>query len=254
VSILAYHAVDPDWRSSLSVHPSLFAQHVAWLARHRALQGLDAALSRVRRSGSLPAGMSAITFDDGFASVYDHAYPILQRLGIPATVFVVGRTLAGDGRVDWVDQSPSLALQTLSPEQILEMRGAGVRFGSHGYNHRDLTALDDTELERDLRDSRESLEDLLHERVTTIAYPRARSDARVRRIARRSGYRYGLGVSLPRQTGGSMEIGRAGIYPSDRMVALWIKSSPWYLPVRRTLAYAAVRRLIAGSEPPRVGA
>lgn len=253
MSILAYHAVDPDWSSSLSLHPATFAQHVAWLARHRDLQGLDVALTRVRRSGSLPAGITAITFDDGFASVYEHAYPILRRIGIPATVFVVGRTLAGDGRVDWVDHAPSPALQTLSPEQILEMREAGVTFGSHGFSHRDLTALDDSELERDLRDSRETLEDLLHERVTTIAYPRARSDERVRRFARLSGYRYGLAVSLPRQTSGPMEIGRAGVYRSNGKVALRIKSSPWYLPVRRMPAYAVLRRLI-GSDPAQVGA
>lgn len=253
MSILAYHAVDPVWQSPLSIPPSTFAQHVAWLARHRRVTGLDTALIRVRRSGSLPAGLTAITFDDGFASVYEHAYPILQRLGIPAAVFVVGRTLAGSEGVDWLDHPPNHALQTLSHEQILEMHEAGITFGSHGYSHRDLTTMDTAELERDLRHSREALEDLLHERVTTIAYPRARSDERVRRTARLCGYRYGLAVSLPRQAGGPMEIGRAGIYPSNGPVALWIKSSPWYLPVRTMPLYAALRRLIT-SDPARLGA
>jgi peptidoglycan/xylan/chitin deacetylase (PgdA/CDA1 family) len=243
VSILAYHAVDPEWRSPLSVHPARFAEHVAWLARHRHLGPLDRALARARRTGSLPGGMTAITFDDGFASVYEHAYPILRGLGVPAAVFVVGRTLLGEGHVDWVDRL-TRQLATLSRDQILEMREGGISFGSHGYSHRDLTSLGDDELERELRDSRGALEDLLHEPVTTLAYPRARSDVRVRRIARRCGYRYGLAVSLPRQEGGPMEVARAGVYAKDGIAALGVKTSSWYLPLRTMPGYAALRRLV----------
>lgn len=244
MSILAYHAVDPGWLSRLSVPPASFAHHLEWLARHRVLLPLEVALTRVRRTGSLPGRMTAITFDDGFASVYEHAYPVLRRLRMPATVFVVGRTLEGIVGVDWVDDATA-SLPTLSREQILEMREGGITFGSHGYSHADLTGLEDVELERELRDSRLALEDLLREPVTTIAYPRARSDERVRRIARRCGYRYGLAVSLPRQSGGPMEVGRAGIYANDGALALRIKSSSWYLPVRTTRAYPPLGRLIA---------
>jgi peptidoglycan/xylan/chitin deacetylase (PgdA/CDA1 family) len=245
MSILAYHAVDPGWPSQLSMHPTSFARHVEWLARHRSVVPLDVALSRVRRTGSLPEGMTSITFDDGFASVYDHALPVLRRFGMPATVFIVGRTLEGATDVDWVDDGT--VPMTLSGDQILEMRDVGIAFGSHGYSHRSLTGLDDLELERELRDSRVALEDLLRRPVTSIAYPRAISDDRVRRVARRCGYRYGLAVSLPRQSGGPMEIARAGVYAKDGTLALRVKSSTWYLPLRTMPAYARVRRPFTAS-------
>jgi peptidoglycan/xylan/chitin deacetylase (PgdA/CDA1 family) len=251
VSILAYHAVDPDWRSPLSVPPGTFARQVEWLARHRVVEPLDVALPRVRRTGSLPGGMTALTFDDGFASVYQHAFPVLRRLGMPATVFVVGRTLAGEHHVDWVDGERHPP-PTLTPDQILEMRDAGCSFGSHGYSHRDLDPLDDAELQRELQESREALEGLLGEPVTTIAYPRGRSDERVRRTARRCGYRFGLAVSFPRQVGGPMEISRTGVFAKDGTVAFRIKCSPWYLPVRTTPAYESLRTFVSrAARPPR---
>src|SRR5213080_264845 len=88
VSILCYHAVDPNWRSVLSIDPHDFERHCAWLARHRRMIALGEAVSRLTAGGRLPARTAALTFDDGFASVFDHALPALLRHGLAATVFV----------------------------------------------------------------------------------------------------------------------------------------------------------------------
>jgi peptidoglycan/xylan/chitin deacetylase (PgdA/CDA1 family) len=37
---------------------------------------------------SLPKRAIVVTFDDGFSDAYQHAFPVLRRLGMPATVFV----------------------------------------------------------------------------------------------------------------------------------------------------------------------
>src|SRR5205807_4952068 len=117
--------------------------------------------------------VTALGFDDGFADVYTYALPILRRSRLPATVFIVAQTLTSGGRaVDWVDDPPSWPLETLSREQILEMRAAGISFGSHSFSHRDLTTLTEDECVRDLRTSREVLEAILGEAIRLLAYPR----------------------------------------------------------------------------------
>ena len=146
-----------------------------------------------RSPGSAPV---ALTFDDGFAELFDHAFPVLVRFGLPATLFVVGRTLTDPPiPVDWVDDPPARPLRTLTSEQVLEMRDVGIAFGSHSASHRDLATLGEEEVVRDLRESRETLEDLLRTPVAFVAYPRGRHNEHVRRAAHRAGFSHGF--SLP---------------------------------------------------------
>src|SRR5262249_6556931 len=142
VTILCYHAVDAAWDSPLAVSPVDFASQVEWLRRHRRLVGLETAVAALDGRGRLPKGMVALTFDDGFASVYDHAWPALKANAIPAAIFVVSRTLGPDPRpVDWVDDPPSWPLATLTVDRVRELADAGVLVGSHTATHPNLPEL-----------------------------------------------------------------------------------------------------------------
>ncbi len=179
MSILCYHAVDPGWRSAMSVPPEAFETHCAWLARRRTVLPLDEAVGRLDRSFRLPRGLVALTFDDGYASLFEHAAPALRRHRLPWTVFLVAQTLTPGGRtVDWVDDPPSWPLETLSTAQVLELQDAGATFGSHSLAHRDLTAIPEDECERDLRESREVLEDLLGRPGRAVRRPPGRGVSR----------------------------------------------------------------------------
>ncbi len=87
--VLMYHRVadeisDP-W--GLCVTPDHFAQHMELLARHNAQ--IDLADLHGRK-GYAPFGRRiAVTFDDGYLDNFTQAVPILERYGIPATIFVV---------------------------------------------------------------------------------------------------------------------------------------------------------------------
>jgi peptidoglycan/xylan/chitin deacetylase (PgdA/CDA1 family) len=252
VSILCYHAIDPGWRSVLSVDPPSFERHCAWLASARRLVELGEAVASMDRRGRLPRGTAALTFDDGFASVFDHAAPILRRFGLPATVFVVAETLTPEGRpVDWVDDPPPEPPATLSREQVLELREAGVRVGSHSYRHADLRALGEDECVRDLRASRELLEDLLGRPVPFLAYPRGFHNERVRRAAQRAGYTHAFSLPEGREPNGPFAIPRVGVYPGNGTAALRLKTSPRYLAVKTGAVYARARRLVRASSAPR---
>jgi peptidoglycan/xylan/chitin deacetylase (PgdA/CDA1 family) len=245
MTILCYHSVDPEWESPLAVRPDTFAAHCAWLVRHRRVIPVADAADAISRSGRLPRGAAALTFDDGFAALADHAFPGLVRSRLPATVFLVAKTLTGsDYEVDWVDTPPAWPLRTLTREQVLEWREAGIRFASHSFHHHDLTTLSAAECVEDLRDSRELLEDLLREPVDTLAYPRGRHNAMVREAARDAGYRTALALPETAEPVGPHSIPRAGVYPWNGSMVLRAKTHPRYVALRQSPVFPGIKRVL----------
>lgn len=155
---LAYHTVRParaeDPRPALAVGPERFAAHVAafrrWGHRLTAFAGL-----------AEPWGRRAalLTFDDGFASVHEHAFPLLAEHRLTATVFLVPGRIGGyNGFSGNRDASGERLLDAC---QVREMGAAGTEFGSHTVDHVDLPAVDDATLRRELARSRAPSADLV---------------------------------------------------------------------------------------------
>jgi peptidoglycan/xylan/chitin deacetylase (PgdA/CDA1 family) len=128
-----------------------------------------------------------LTFDDGYAHLFDTALPLLSDRGVPFHVFVVtdfaGRTNSWDlslGRppfrhLDW--------------GQVREMAAAGVTFGSHTAAHADLTRLTPAELRADLHRSRDAIATATGVPPATLSYPFGRYNDAVRAAAREAGFR-----------------------------------------------------------------
>jgi peptidoglycan/xylan/chitin deacetylase (PgdA/CDA1 family) len=252
MTILCYHAVQPGWDAPISVIPRAFEEQMAWLAAHRTVVDLTAAVAAMDAKGRLPSGTAALTFDDGFASVHEHALPVLRRHALPATVFLVAETLTPAGRtVDWVDRPPPDGPpETLTIDQLHEMAEAGVRFGSHGFSHRRLPDLADHELEEDLRRSREVLAEVLGEASPFLAYPRGLHDGRVRRAAERAGFTHAFGLPERREQAGPYAVPRVGIYHGNDVRTMRIKLARWYLPARTSEAHRLVCRAIGRGGSP----
>ncbi|MGH2795704.1 MAG: polysaccharide deacetylase family protein [Actinomycetota bacterium] len=242
MSILCYHSVDPAWRSPLAVTPAEFARQCEWLARRRRVVDLEHAVTMLNRRFTLPSGTTAITFDDGFAGLMAHAAPVLGRHRFPATVFIVAATLEG-GRapVDWVIGEQPPHPQTLTLAQVLEMQEAGIAFGSHSSNHRDLTKLSEAECESELRSSKQALTDLLGRPCRFLAYPSGFHDERVRRIAERVGYEAAFTLPERREATGRFAIPRVGVYPGNGPMTMRVKDTRWYLNARTSRLYPLLR-------------
>lgn len=244
MTILCYHSVDPDWNSPLAIDPAAFEEQCSWLARHRKVLDLPDAVAALERDGALPRHAVALTFDDGLSGVYEHAFPILCRYRLPATVFLVAQTLVPGGRaVDWIDTPPPFPLRTLTLDQIQEMAAGPIRFQSHSYAHQDLTRLDGQQCEADLATSKRTLEELLERPVRYLAYPRGRHNATVRLAAQRAGYTHGFALPETQQPRGPYAIERVGIYPGNGRLSLRVKTDPRYVSVRCNSSFPLLRAL-----------
>lgn len=231
--ILCYHNVvaerDTNARDPLGLHMPLatFARQMRWLARNYDVIPLTELVARVSNGASLRS-LAAVTFDDGYGGVFEHAWPLLQDLGIPATVFVIAQAPGRDESYWWEDgkvlravsqsrldnwltaqRGDSVAImQTLShdggsapPPPISPCRRAapwqiiaaavkdGLQLGAHSMTHRSLPALDEQELHHEVVTSR----DIIHQRTGVtpefFAYPYGLWNARVRNAIGAAGYR-----------------------------------------------------------------
>jgi peptidoglycan/xylan/chitin deacetylase (PgdA/CDA1 family) len=117
-----------------------------------------------------------LAFDDARSFEHD-AFPILRKLGFSAHVFVV-TDRAGDG-VTW--------------DQIRELHGQGIQFGSRTTADRTLTAMSNAEVVRELVRSRATLSrELGGAKIDAIAYPQGRCDDSIAHFAGACGYQFGL--------------------------------------------------------------
>jgi peptidoglycan/xylan/chitin deacetylase (PgdA/CDA1 family) len=183
IPILMYHRInvsspgEPAITRRLTVHPADFARQMRWLRRHgyqTVTQGqLFDALMHGRPLGKRPI---MITFDDGYRDVFYKAAPVLMKLRMQATAYVIS------DRVVWGDR------MFLSPGLLRRLEHRGIEIGSHTVSHADLTQLSDRELLSELVGSRRSLERSLRHPVQWLAYPFGSYDGRVERLARRAGY------------------------------------------------------------------
>jgi len=177
--ILTFHAVD-NRSSVISFSPTLFARGMALLhdKGYRTVSLVEL-INGMRRSVLPPERSIVITFDDGYRSFYEHAFPVLQRHGMTATVFLtVGKTKKK--RLPTMEGRPML-----SWSEIKEMHRAGIAFGAHTLTHPDLTLLPDERIEAEVVGGKVAIEDALDTPVTSFAYPFGRFDERCREIARR---------------------------------------------------------------------
>jgi len=105
VAILTYHHIaddDPAYpfdRTVADATPAQFRRQMELLARYGTPIAMDD-LIRALDGAPLPKNPVMVTFDDGYQSVHDIAVPILQRVGIPATLFIATQFVA-ERRIYW---------------------------------------------------------------------------------------------------------------------------------------------------------
>ena len=244
--ILCYHAVSEDWDATLSVTPQAFERQIGLLAA-RGYRGVTfaEAVERPHRGKVM-----AVTFDDGYESVDELARPILDRFGIPATVFVptglVGeeQPMSWPGIDHWIGTQHERELRPMSWQTLRSLATAGWEIGSHSVSHPSLPTLDDDELREELVTSRKECARMTETSCHSLAVPYGDCDARVVAAAREAGY--SAVATIPWRLGSQDRFvwPRVGIYPSDGERAFRLKVSRLARRVRSSPASTPLAPLI----------
>jgi peptidoglycan/xylan/chitin deacetylase (PgdA/CDA1 family) len=226
--VLMYHGVAEDPTRAargLSVHPAAFA---AQLERLCELGFTTVTLSQLAAGlqgrQALPERPIAITFDDGYANFHDEALPVLDRLAMPATLFVT---------TGWLRDAGAHAAgrpldEMLAWNQVVEAAATGVEIGGHSHSHPQLDQLAGVAVRQELTTCTALLEDRLGRSVTSFAYPYGYSNARVRREMQAAGYVAACAV------GNETADARHGSYAVPR------------LTIRRSTSLARFDRIVSG--------
>lgn len=143
---------------------------------------LDACGEWLSGERTIPELSAAVTFDDGYASVIEHALPVLSELNVPATVFVIaGRTGAGN---DWPGQWASVPPMRLADVgELRTLAQAGIAIGAHSATHPSLPALPLDQARREIQESGDRVEQMIGAPVRHFAYPYGAHGQREKQLA-----------------------------------------------------------------------
>jgi len=183
--VLLYHAVG---KSSYSVQPESFEAQMKYLKAHARVVPLDAIVSGQYHDSPAPL-TCAITFDDGYAGVYEYARPILRRYGFPALLYATTSALDREG-TERPYQNPGFYPDepTLTWAQAREMSNAGITIGSHLCHHLKMTGLDPEIGMEELARSKEIISAKMGAACRHFAYPYGLFNAQNADWVARSGY------------------------------------------------------------------
>ena len=219
VVVLCYHRFEDKPKDSLAIKPSEFEAHMQTL-KDNGITVIPMAdfLAWRRGEKGIPAKSAIVSIDDGYISGYAVAWPILKKFGYPFTMFIY---------TDYVKGGPKSGGQSISWEQLAEMRDAGVDIQSHTVSHSSLNAKkgkNDEEyrawLKTEIAGSKEILEKNLGIQVKAFAYPYGLHNEVVRETAKQAGYEAAFTVYGQRIGHGAeaMLIGRYAIESSKPKV------------------------------------
>lgn len=169
VVVLIYHRVGGGSGTEVDLSPRAFDEQMAWLAATGRVVTLDAAIDLLAGTagGDGREDPVVVTFDDGTADLAEHAVPVLERHGVPATVYLATR-FVDEGIAFPDDGTP------LSWSAVKDMAATGlVTVGSHTHGHLLLDRLGAAEAADELDRSRQLIEDHVGAAAHHFAYPKA---------------------------------------------------------------------------------
>lgn len=233
INVLMYHSI-ADGAGPTSIAPGVFARQMRALADSGCtVVPFSAVGAWLRERVALPYRPVAITFDDGFAD-FVPAARVLQQHGFHATVFL---PTARMGQLEDWSGTGSVPRPLMTWDDVRALARDGVEFGGHSLTHPDLTSLAPDAVEREVRGSRDEIEERLGRPPATFAAPYGASSPAVRQVIARW-YAAAAGTDFDRVTPGSdaFDIPRIEMYyfrDGARFGAFLDGRAEWYFRARQ---------------------
>lgn len=123
-TIIQYHHVSNEAPYATTIRPALFVEHMAYLhANNYRVVALEELVTGLKNKKIPDEKTIAITFDDGYRSVYEEAFPVLKKYAWPFTVFVNTKP---------IEENLS---QFVSWQELSEMAEYGATIANHSFSH-----------------------------------------------------------------------------------------------------------------------
>jgi len=184
--ILLYHSIgDSLW----AVTAEEFRAQMRWLHDNAQLMSVEDLLE----SGDGPGLRVAVSFDDGYATLFRAAAPIAREFGLKPLVFLNAGFIGNGRRVDPKKLSGVYPGEDfLLWDEVRQLATEGWSFGSHGITHIDFTGIHAILAEAQLRESKAMIEQSLGLPCDTFSYTWGHHNGSVRDLVSVAGYRYGF--------------------------------------------------------------
>jgi peptidoglycan/xylan/chitin deacetylase (PgdA/CDA1 family) len=190
IPILTYHRFAENCSSPLCMPKKTFERQMQYLKEngYHVITAEDLVAFLEYRQG-LPKKSVLISMDDGYRSVYDIAYPILNKYGFKATLFIYTSFVG-------------VSKMAITWNQLKEMQANGFTIGSHTIYHSDLINPKAGESEqehiarikKELSGSKKIIDQKLGQNTYFLAYPFGYYDQRSIQMAKEAGYKLAMSV------------------------------------------------------------
>jgi peptidoglycan/xylan/chitin deacetylase (PgdA/CDA1 family) len=218
IPILMYHSID-DSASAACVRPKRFEEQMAYLKRigYEAID-LDAVYHYVMESTSVCSKPIVITFDDGYRDNLDNAYPVLEKYGMCATIFLATDYLGATNRwnaAEGVMQRPLMAWEDIRQA----LKSPLLSFQPHTCSHPKLTHIPLAQARQEMLRSKQAIEEQIGTSCHHFAYPYGDFNETVITVARKVGFRTACSTRWGhnRQGNDLYSLYRIGIRNQDRL-------------------------------------
>ncbi len=225
--VLCYHAVSDSWPADLSTTPEAIEGQLSALV-DRGYRGVT--FSEAVEDG--PGRRLAVTFDDAYRSVCELALPILNRLGLPATVFVPtahvdsAEPMSWAGIDRWIGGPHEQEMLCMSRDQLLALDRLGWEIGAHTHTHPRLSQVASPALPAELDRPRQMLTEWLGKPCRSLAYPYGDFSPEVVAATRSAGYSSAATLAPTSPTRDPLIWPRVGVYHGEADWRFRLKVTP----------------------------
>lgn len=184
-----YHRVGPFRDGAplkMNVAPDVFREHMSVLARRANPVSISDLVACAHDRRPFPRGAVAVTFDDGYKDLLEHALPVLKEFKIPAAFFIVTGGIGGMDAWNRIDGIPNEPI--FSWDDLKRLRDEGMTIGSHSATHARLDGLHGDALREEIEGSRRDLQSQLGIQIRHFAYPQGRYSPEAEKLVADAGY------------------------------------------------------------------
>lgn len=177
IPVLTYHSITDQSGSEYAVNTGQFSKQMKYLHSHGYhsinLKQFDTYMKQGKPAADK---LVLLTFDDGYSNNYEKAFPILEKYGYTATLFVI---------TDWVNSKPYM-----NWTQIKALEKAGWDIMPHSRTHPHLPLESKANQQQEIAGSKIAIERILKTDAFAFAYPYGHRSQTTMDVVQDSGYRY----------------------------------------------------------------